>query len=502
MSTSPARVLSALVPLALLSACSGMDMGMDAGAQDVGVTAGGAQDIGLAREIIEAGYIPSAETFTAEGLLSEHDLPLAGKTCDDLLCPRAAAAHVLPVDDRDERLLVQLGFGTRYEQEPFERGPLDLALCVDISGSMAGDKMKATRIALQSLVDQLGPEDHVSLVAFDDNPDLRFGREAMSDDNRERLRGIIAALTDQGGTNIEAGMAVAYDQIPTGGAAEEDAEGASSTGRRLMLFTDARPNVGDTSANGFLAQARAHADRGVGISVFGLGLDLGTELATEISEVRGGNHFTLLEPEAIEAVFDEEFDYLVTPVAYDLEVAVAPGADLVIEAVHGAPLDDAMTEVRFGASTLFLSSGSGGMGLLLGAGEGGLDLSELEVGAELARFHMSYEDAASGELIDDELAVRWLGGEAFVAEVVEGHRADDEGVFKMAALLDEFDALRAGAAFCEQELSGGVAADRMGRAQDRMEAVDMELGEQSLAEDHQLVGKLRANLSHGSSRCW
>ena len=488
--------LSLALPLSLTAACSGMDMNVGG----AGVTAGGAQDIGLAREIIEAGYIPSGETFTAEGLLSEHNLPLTGEVCEELLCPRAAAARILPVDDSAERMLVQLGFGTRFEQQPFVRGPVDLALSVDVSGSMAGDKIAATREALLVLVDQLSSEDHVSLVAFDDRPDLRLSRRAMDSEGRRALRQEIEALREQGGTNIEAGMDMAYDQLPAELADEGATSGPASVGRRLMLFTDAQPNVGDTSSHGFLAQARAHADQGVGISVFGLGLDLGTELATAISEVRGGNHFTLMEPEDIASVFDEEFDFLVTPLAYDLEVAVRPAAGLAVDAVLGAPLDDAMTEVSFGASTLFLSSRAGGMGLLLTSPEG--SLLELPAGTELARFHLSYEEAVGGRMVEDELVVVWDGGEAWVAEVVEGHRADDEGVFLMAGLLDEFDALRAGAAFCDGQITGGMAADRMKRARDRVDAVNMELGTRELSEEHALLGKLRTNLAQGASRCW
>ncbi|MCB9741467.1 MAG: hypothetical protein H6740_02565 [Alphaproteobacteria bacterium] len=88
----PRFALSALPALALLAltGCSNY------GAFDVGVTQGGAQDLSLARGQIEAGGIPDQSAITAEGLFSEHDLPLEGDACAQLLCPVTAAASVDP----------------------------------------------------------------------------------------------------------------------------------------------------------------------------------------------------------------------------------------------------------------------------------------------------------------------------------------------------------------------------------------------------------------------
>ena len=480
-----------LFPLPLLSmmACSaGTSVGTD-----VGVTAGGAQDIGLAREIVEAGFIPGSESYTAEGLISEHDLPLVGLDCSEALCPRGAAATVEPLDGRGTRMLVQLGFGTRFDQEGFSRGPLDLALAVDVSGSMAGSKIEATRDALHTLADELDAEDSVSLVAFDDRAEVRLPVTVMDAEGRDRLHAEIDRLQERGSTNIEAGLSLAYAQISDLG---PDADGL---GQRVMLFTDALPNVGATGTDSFVHLARVHADMDIGLTVLGLGLDLGTELATAMSEVRGGNHFTLLEAEDIRTVFDEDFDYIVTPVAYDLDVEILPAASLHVETGLGAPVDETTGTVRFGVSTLFFSRSNGGLGVLLAPDD---EVLEALPDDEVVHFVMSYEQAADGVVVERTLSVAFDGGESWIGDVYESAAADDEGVYKMAAVVDVFDALRAGSAFCEGSLDGGVAADRMKRALDRVEAADAELGDQSFADERYLLSKLRANLSHGATRCF
>ena len=62
----------------------------------------------------------------------------------------------------------------------------------------------------------------------------------------------------------------------------------------------------------------------------------------------------------IRTVFDEDFDYIVTPVAYDLDVEIRPAASLHVETGLGAPVDETAGTVRLGASTLFFSRSNGG----------------------------------------------------------------------------------------------------------------------------------------------
>ena len=74
-----------------------------------------------------------------------------------------------------------------------------------------------------------------------------------------------------------------------------------------------------------------------GLSVFGVGLNFGNELVYHISKLRGGNFFFLESPEKIAKVFDTEFDYLVTPLVYDLKVRIETPKGLKLKAVYGLP---------------------------------------------------------------------------------------------------------------------------------------------------------------------
>jgi Ca-activated chloride channel family protein len=194
----------ALLGLTVSIGCNyGSDMKM---ATDMGVTQGGSQDMLLARDIIESGGIPSREQYSAEGLFSEHDLSIDGEPCAALLCPRVAMAQVQTIGTSEPELLAQLGFATHLSPENFERENLDLVVAVDISGSMAGEKLGATRQALRSLVDQLHASDRLGIVAFDDRVSVRAQLTTVDEAGREALLRRIEALEANGGTWIEGGL--------------------------------------------------------------------------------------------------------------------------------------------------------------------------------------------------------------------------------------------------------------------------------------------------------
>ena len=127
-----------------------------------------------------------------------------------------------------------------------------------------------------------------------------------------------------------------------------------------MLFTDARPNVGATGADSFREITSKYADRGIGLTAFGVGINFGQELLYHISRLRGGNFFFLRNEERIRAVFNEEFDLLVTPIVYDLKVTIPNPPGATIKEIYGLPDQrPGATEVTLDIPTVFFSNNRG-----------------------------------------------------------------------------------------------------------------------------------------------
>ena len=67
-----------------------------------------------------------------------------------------------------------------------ERAPLNLALIIDRSGSMQGDKLRYVQQAARHVLDLLGEQDRVAVVAYDDQVNLIVPKEVY-----ERHRAVV-----------------------------------------------------------------------------------------------------------------------------------------------------------------------------------------------------------------------------------------------------------------------------------------------------------------------
>jgi len=320
----------------------------------MGATPGGAQDNGLAQTQVNQGGVPKPEAFTVEGLLNQYDLPLeslSSLSCAEDLCIDAAygVAPVL-VEDRSA-VFVQVGFSSGIDPATFHRLPLNLSVVVDRSGSMAGPKMDSVKQSLYRLIDQLGEGDRLSIVLFDDRVDVLVEPSLVTD--RAKLKNAVASISARSATNMAAGLRQGSTFVQANA-------GQPGISDRVMLFTDANTNTGDTDQTTFIQIAASNAAQNIGITLFGVGTDLNQDLVLAITGLRGGNYFYLDNATKIATVFDTDFDYLVTPLAYNLEFQLLPATGFIITAVYGFPAwRTGSTTVEFNIPSVFLSRNHG-----------------------------------------------------------------------------------------------------------------------------------------------
>lgn len=433
-------IASAASALALLLA--GPALAQDTGQEedenlmDIVVTGslrqGGAQDIRHFRSVsLDGSFLPETSSLTIEGLMGEHDLTMPEQApCRQTFCISGHAMRAsLPVRP-DDQWLVGLGFASNIDADAWKGAPLSLVAVVDRSGSMTPviDRVKA---ALHHAVDNLRDGDRFGIVHYGSQPMVHLEVSEVKG-NREALHRAIDAIQIEGATAMEAGLAKGYEVA--------EAELARSHGKtRLMLFTDENPNVGNTAAHGFMAQARTGSLKGIGLTTIGVGVHFDAALATKVSSVRGGNLFFLDDDQAAGRLFKREFFNMVSEVANDLEFALTPPPGYKITGVFGVP-DDIMTQAPEGTVTVkigtaFLSSNGGGVFVALGkdASREFLPAAGLDAQVPLLTGTMRWTDARSGKGGADVLSVVQPVGEA-PAALRLGHVLIDEYVTINAAL--------------------------------------------------------------------
>lgn len=148
--------------------------------------------------------------------------------------------------------------------------------------------------------------------------------------------------------------------LKEGFAQVEEYSGVEGVSNRVIVLTDAIVNTGSTDTESFIQQATTAAENEMGLTVFGVGTDLNQELVLAISKLRGANYAFLSDYERISTVFDVDFDYLVTPLAYDLKFKLLPAEGFAVRTVYGFPsFNTANAFVEIDVSTVFLSRGHG-----------------------------------------------------------------------------------------------------------------------------------------------
>ena len=385
-------VLSAVAQLG----CSGLQTS----AGEFGATQGGVQDLTFARGVVENGQVPPPEAFVVEAMFSEHDLPLTGAPCSTLFCLRSAMG-IAPNAAGTSAAWVQVGMSATIDPATFERPSLAVVATVDVSGSMGwdyGDGGGSTPAAvahalLWNVASRLNGADRFSLVTYGSSVDIELDWTKGDD---PAIKAAIGGLDEAGSTNMEEGMKLAYELA-------REAKGTADE-VRVMLFTDAQPNVGVTSGGEFEAMVASGASEGIGITVFGVGLGLNAELVNRMSHLRGANAFSALDANDVGLFMQDNWPWLAVPIAHNLKLSVAPSPGLTLEHAYGFPTGEAgATEAAsLEVASVFLSKRKGALLLELSPE------SDQQLAGSSVDIDLSYSDR-SGEAVTESLSASYSG---------------------------------------------------------------------------------------------
>jgi Ca-activated chloride channel family protein len=195
------------------------------------------------------------------------------------------------------------------------RRPLSVALVIDRSGSMTGRKLEVTRACAAFLVERMAPADRLSIVAYDDEVQLRAPLTPI-DGNRDALLATIRRIHAGGQTNLSGGWLKGAETLS--GAPDDSL-------RRVLLLSDGLANVGITDVSELRRIAeRALRAEGISTSTVGFCEGFDEDLLTAMADGGGGAGHFAESPDDAPAIFGQEFADLVSLVAQNVSVKVRP----------------------------------------------------------------------------------------------------------------------------------------------------------------------------------
>ena len=194
------------------------------------------------------------------------------------------------------------------------RPALNLALVLDRSGSMSGEKIHFARLAARYAVQQLVPTDRVSIVAFDDRVETIVPSRAATD-----VPGILRAIdgiSDRGSTALHAGWVE--------GATQVSAQLEPSRLNRVILLSDGVANVGETNPDRIASDVHGLAMRGVSTSAMGVGQDFNEDLLEAVANSGDGNYHFIESPNQLPAIFEAELRGLLATFGKRVSLGLEP----------------------------------------------------------------------------------------------------------------------------------------------------------------------------------
>jgi Ca-activated chloride channel family protein len=293
------------------------------------VGTGGGQDFAAFRLALDEMRIPSPDALDVSGFFAEHFTSLPTPACGKTLCLHGLLS-VSPDDLRGgEWTLLQMGMNSAIDPATVTKPPLDVAVVLDHSGSMAdAGKMTYAKQGVDLLIDGLGEADTFTLVVFDSTAQTLFGPARVSD--KAQLKAIVDRVQPGSSTNIYDGLEMGYKSALAAGDETQD--------RRVIFLTDGLANVGVSDAASIEKMSAGYNAQTIGLTTIGLGSDADLSLLRALSEQAGGNFYFAEDPSAVSEVFTQELAFFVAPIAYDLQITLTKLPSYDVKQVYGTSL--------------------------------------------------------------------------------------------------------------------------------------------------------------------
>lgn len=197
---------------------------------------------------------------------------------------------------------------------------LNVALVLDHSNSMQGARLDRVKLAATEIIEQLGENDFLSVVGFNDRPEIIIPATTVR--NKRQLISRARMMRASGGTEIYKGLQAGYDEVLKN---LDD-----NHVNHLILLTDGN-TYGDQEECHKLAKEAA--ERGVGISVLGLGSEWNDDFLDEIAAMTGGTSMFIKSARDVGGFMNNQVKHLSNLFAERIQLSLASAEHVALEMV-------------------------------------------------------------------------------------------------------------------------------------------------------------------------
>lgn len=225
------------------------------------------------------------------------------------------------------------------------RPPVNVSVVIDTSGSMNGGKIRQAREAAIAAIQRLRDDDVVSVVLY--NSSVQVLVPATKATDREQIIKQIRSVQAGGNTALFAGVSKS--------AAELRKFIDDESVNRVILLSDGLANVGPSSPRDLERLGATLVKEGISVSTLGLGLGYNEDLMSGLACSGSGNHIFVEEEDNLVAVFNNEFNDLMSVVAGDFKIHARVGRGVRPVRVLGTNADISGRDIHIPLAQLYSS---------------------------------------------------------------------------------------------------------------------------------------------------
>ncbi len=235
----------------------------------------------------------------------------AGKKDTRVGCRVEIDRTVIPADT-PQKAIVKITLEAPQPPEKTERPAVNLAIVLDKSGSMSGQKIEKAKEAAIEALRRLSPQDIFSLVVYDQS--VQTIVPAQNAINIVKIESRIRQIGSGGSTALFGGVSQ--------GAAEVRKNTEKNYVHRIILLSDGLANVGPSSPEDLGRLGAALIKEGISVSTVGVGTDYNEDLMARLSQNSDGNIYFVESSVDLPRIFTAELGDVLNVVAQKVHVTI------------------------------------------------------------------------------------------------------------------------------------------------------------------------------------
>ncbi|MGC4117905.1 MAG: von Willebrand factor type A domain-containing protein [Myxococcales bacterium] len=216
--------------------------------------------------------------------------------------------------------------------------PLNVVVLVDVSGSMAGESYKLAKGFVKKLARALRPGEKISLVSANRTATRLLQGEVVGAGTADKVAALVDGIFPTDITNLEAGIAAAYEIAGKTSAASHDT--------RVIIVSDGAANAGELSKTTIAKGAEDADKQGIYLAGIAVGEGFDDSLMNAVTD-KGRGAYVFLDADSeidkllTDRAFVSAFDVAVKDVR--LKLVLPPGWK--VKEFHGEQISSVASEV-------------------------------------------------------------------------------------------------------------------------------------------------------------